>query len=867
MHLSARHELRALARAASLLGLIALGACAEDENRSPSILPLDDLTIRVNMSGRVDVTAADPDDDRLSFEMRIEPEPPTQTQGAAGRPSLTRISNNQAVFSWTPGVADAGGGRSAVYAVTFIVTDGRGGRATETVQLTVENPGVGGAAGLRFISPSGAGMVVDLSQTPCIPDPTVVEVAGELVPAEDVRLVLGDPAPAGALVSPDGPGKRKNLTWCPTPEQVDESQTWTLSFVASWPEADAPVTKRFSVRFIRSQVGPGCPGQPPVINHVSPGELSGPLNYELEATISDDLGFKSPPVVAYTTAAVDAARPDISGWSFEPFTRVAGDQWRASLPNLRLAEGATQVISYMIIAEDNDDAGGARCDHVTQSPVFQFTARGGQGGGGQTYGFCAPCVSDAQCGGGGDRCVDLQGEAFCGRSCEQADCRAGEQCLIVDSVDGVSSAQCLPADLNCGQLCMDDVFEAGGRNDLPEQATLLEPGSFPGLTICGDDYDFFRVPVQAGESLAVSVQFEHARGDIDLAMSMPGDAGEFPYLSNGYENEESVFEPCAAETGEALIAVVGYQQPRNLYTLDVRRAPGQCNLECEDDAYDRAGGNDTADDFVPVQPPFFEQGLAICPRNADFYGFDASAGQIIGAAIGFNHAAGDLDLRLYRSSGELLARSANTLDGEVIEIAAPTDDFYLLEVYGATRSVANRYDLEIQLYEVQRCQTTQSCPPGAFCGEGICLDAACAGFGDCGRGHGCVPDRAGLDPGTAGGTCLPDCASDQSCRAGETCKRFEDFARRCAPAGVGGTGSRCGGYQDCAGDLVCFPVPGGYCAAGGCGADLVCGADAVCGQLLGFDACLKRCQNDGDCRVAEGYSCRDVGGGQRGCVR
>ena len=70
---------------------------------------------------------------------------------------------------------------------------------------------------------------------------------------------------------------------------------------------------------------------------------------------------------------------------------------------------------------------------------------------------------------------------------------------------------------------------------------------------------------------------------------------------------------------------------------------------------------------------------------------------------------------------------------------------------------------------------------------------------------------------------------------------------------------RTGGTRACAGH--------GDSCPGGCGADLGCGPDAVCGQLLGFDACLKRCQNDGDCRVAEGYTCRDVGGGNRGCIR
>lgn len=852
-------------RRLSLLFLL-LAGCAEEDNSAPSILPVDDLRIRVNTSGRIDVTAADADDDRLSFDMTIEPLPPTVTQGQAGRPTFTKISNNSAVFSWTPGIADAGGQAASDYAVTFVVTDGRGGRATETIQITVENPGVAGSGGLRFTEPSGAGIVVDLNQTPCVND-LEVAVKGDLIANEDVEVTLAQPAPERAILSPDAPGKNKLFNWCPTEEQLDASLSHQVCFVATWDAGDAPVNKCFQIRFRRGPTGGACPGAAPVVEHEPPGAFSGPLNYDIRARIVDDVGFKSPPVLAFFVGEVEG-EPDLSGWELVPFSPEQGDTWLASIPNLLLEAGESRVISYVVIATDNDDAGGTRCDHETQSPVFQLTATGGAGGGGQTYGFCAPCVSDAQCGGEGDRCVDLQGQGFCGRSCENADCAEGQQCLIVDSVDGVSSAQCLPADLNCGQLCIDDVLEANGRNDAPEQATAMLPGVHEDLTICGDDLDFFNVPVEAGQSLRVTIRFEHARGDLDLGLGMPGDGvGVYPYLSNGYTDEETVYEACALEGGDAQIVVVGYQQPRNTYTLEIIREAGQCNLACDDDAYDDGVGNDTVDNFVPIEPPFFEQGLTLCPQDVDLYGFEATAGQIIGVAIGFVHAEGDLQLNLYRSSGELVASSAGTLDGEIVEIGVPTDDLYLVEVRGATRSANNRYDMEVQVFELQRCVDTRDCAPETYCNDGVCLDAFCAGFLDCAGGHGCVPPRAGLDPGAAGGMCLADCFDDRDCRAGEACKRFEDFSQRCTPEGVGGVGTRCAGHFDCAGAAACFPVPGGYCAAGGCGADLPCEGDAVCGQLLGFDACLKRCVNDGDCRVAEGYTCRDVGGGERGCGR
>jgi hypothetical protein len=246
-------------RRLSLLFLL-LAGCAEEDNSAPSILPVDDLRIRVNTSGRIDVTAADADDDRLSFDMTIEPLPPTVTQGQAGRPTFTKISNNSAVFSWTPGIADAGGQAASDYAVTFVVTDGRGGRATETIQITVENPGVAGSGGLRFTEPSGAGIVVDLNQTPCVND-LEVAVKGDLIANEDVEVTLAQPAPERAILSPDAPGKNKLFNWCPTEEQLDASLSHQVCFVATWDAGDAPVNKCFQIRFRRGSDGWGLPGR------------------------------------------------------------------------------------------------------------------------------------------------------------------------------------------------------------------------------------------------------------------------------------------------------------------------------------------------------------------------------------------------------------------------------------------------------------------------------------------------------------------------------------------------------------------------------------------------------------------------------
>lgn len=840
-------------------------ACVEDDNRVPALQPINDLSIEVNTSGRIDLIAADLDGEALSFSHSIDPPPPTMTEGA-GRPQTQAISPNQAIFTWTPGIADANGQRAATYNITFTVTDGRGGRDTETIVVTVTNSGVAGSGSLRFAEPAGAGLAVDLARTPCIND-LAVRVKGDLIANEDVVVRLADPVPAQASLTPDAPGKNKLFSWCPTEEQLNTSLAQTITFTATHDGAERPVTKRFQIRFQR-QAAAGCPGEPPDIRHVPPEGFDGPLNYEVRATITDDVGFKSAPILAFDVVPPEeddpSTRPDTEGWQLVEFEPVGEDEWLAAVPNQGLADGEQAVVRYVILATDNDDAEGTRCDHTAESDVFRFPIRGGGGAGGpQTYGFCEPCVSDEQCGGTNDRCIDLQGESFCGRSCDDAECRAGEQCLIVSSVNDVSSAQCLPQDLNCGQICSPDQFEQGPGNNRVEDAVALEAGSFFDLSICDDDLDFYRVQVQREQSLRVRIEFAHAQGDLDLAMRLPGSDG-FAYESAGYEDVEMVYEACIDQPGEALILVAGYQQPRNRYAMHIEQGAGQCDLACDDDAYDAGDGNDTANDFIAIELPFREEGLVICPQDDDFYAFDATEGDIISVLLDFEHAMGDLQLELYNSNGERLGQSRGTGDGELIEVEAGATDIYVVRVFGATRSVINTYTLDVLTVRLQSCEETPACPAGQYCTGEYCIGSACDGFGRCAGGHACTPGRAGLDPGTAGGTCLASCNGDNACRDGEACKRFEDFTQQCGIAGAAGIGGRCGSYQDCAGDMICFPVAGGYCAAGGCGPG-ECGADGICGRLLNFDACLKRCTNDGDCRAAEGYTCQDVGGA-RACA-
>ncbi|MBU1430761.1 PPC domain-containing protein, partial [Myxococcota bacterium] len=711
-------------------------------------------------------------------------------------------------FTWTPGIADAGGEDLRIYQLTFEVVDEHGALDAVTIKVTVVNDGgVIQSTQLRFVEPSGAGMAVDLAESPCVE--FNVKIKADQVPEDEVLLDILPPTPEGATLTPaDRPAKEKRFSWCPTPAQLDASLSHLVELAARRLGGDERVIKRFQVRFKR-EAAVGCPGQPPEIIHTPPTRFEGALNYEITATIRDDVGFKSPPALLYVIDPPQDPRdaaPAFGDWSLVEFYSQGGDVYTASIPNPGLNSGAEASIFYVIIATDNDDPNATRCDHSVESEIFAVEARGG--GESETYGYCHGCVSDDQCGGPDDLCVDLGGAAFCVAACGAQGCGEGRQCVQIHSVEGRALSQCLPVDMNCGQRCLDDPFDQGARNDDEAHATLIEPGDYAGMTICGEDQDFYRFDIAAGQQVSARITFENLKGDLDMAMALPGartpeglPAYNYQSLS-GDQDIEQVREHCAQESGEVLLWVGPYNHSHNDYDLLIEVGPGECDRFCEDDLFDYEAPNNTPETATSAEPlPFFVEDLVLCPGDVDYFSFHAQAGQLISVGASFTHSEGNLDLALYDEMGGLITGAFGFFDGEILEVEATADGLYTVAVYGATPSASAPYTLWIEAGIPNACEHTLSCPAGTFCDGQSCVEAACTSGVECGAGHLCAAYRVGADPAASGGECVANCAHDLECRveAEYRCKRFEDFTQACAQAGLGGVGARCTSYQDCDG--------------------------------------------------------------------
>ena len=106
--------------------------------------------------------------------------------------------------------------------------------------------------------------------------------------------------------------------------------------------------------------------------------------------------------------------------------------------------------------------------------------------------------------------------------------------------------------------CADDGYE---DNDAEGAAATVAAGSHTGLMVCSGDDDFFRFEVPAGSGLDVSIGFDHAEGDLDLALYRDGDSVD---TSASVSDAEQV---SASGGGSYVVRVYGYQGAQGSYSL------------------------------------------------------------------------------------------------------------------------------------------------------------------------------------------------------------------------------------------------------------------------------------------------------------
>ena len=558
--LSAHRSLIALRIGFCALALSA--GCATEENTPPQLLTLEDQRFEINRAHQIDIQAFDAEGDPLTFSYVLSPPAETESQGA-GAPRLQKVGGDRALFTWTPGIADAEGGTQR-YQLTIRVADDRGGEDTETLSVEVSDPESGGA-GIRFIAPEGNGTLLDLRERPCVED-LLLTVEAPRLRSDQIEISLSPPSPVGAILNIAGP-KQASLRWCPTEAEMMNSLSHPFLFEARG-EGGELAQKSYLIQ-LRLPADESCPGAGPEIFHEPLPEQRGVLGYTIEIELTDDLPIVLAPSLSYQVLPPGSPPPQRSevGWPSVPFVNSSGARWSARIPFPDLGDGEQRQIAYQIIAFDDDDPDGTRCDHRSESPVYTFLAIGD--GAGPRAPRCAPCELDRQCE-EGLACLPSEGAAVglcvppCGPECGA--------CIQGESVDRQSGEWCSPS-IECrGEEppCVADRLEGPTGNDQRERASQLPVGALLSLTLCEGDVDFLRVTDERGEPLELRVAVL-----------------EGPIILRGYDREGVAREPTElthdrstliADPQLSLIELRGAGGGAKRYELDVRsNVPLACN--------------------------------------------------------------------------------------------------------------------------------------------------------------------------------------------------------------------------------------------------------------------------------------------------
>lgn len=563
-------------------------ACGADDGSAPEMKPMSDEVTYVGQELSLEISATDGDGDALEFGFTAchVSDEGCKKEGIGNRADL-RQAGNLAIFRWTPIMSDVG-----MHSFDFTASDGKN---TAKQSIAIEVKVDQGSSGVPvFRKPLGAGTSLDLSVKDCIDLPVLVEDADSL----GVTITQDTPLIEGAQLRQDDPFSAA-WRWCPTAEQIQTTKTSTLRLLADDGES-SPVSKSFLIQLL-APPGEGCAGDPPVIEPSSAAEVSTVLPIAVEARVRDDKGLTDKPLLYYSFEA--PAEPlDLAAMTQVTMDPVSGDLkdgvWAAEVPNpvASKPQGTVASVYYVIIARDDDEP-GAKCSHVSKSPLagahlIQVTNAGGSGG----LGLCKPCTADMQCGDAPDLCAALgsAGDTFCFSACtSDQDCPTPNYVCgpPITSVGGESARQCVPNSGSCtqpGDSCVVDTHEPD--DDASQARTVsLSAGPYHSKdnTICAWNEDWFGVNLQQGATLHVSLAFMQSDGKEDLDILLyqgsknltPCDeateVGCDQQNGQSWTSNERMVRPIS-ESGMYYVVVRGFNGSENEYDICISLEASQC---------------------------------------------------------------------------------------------------------------------------------------------------------------------------------------------------------------------------------------------------------------------------------------------------
>jgi transcription initiation factor IIE alpha subunit/uncharacterized protein YneR len=243
-----------------------------------------------------------------------------------------------------------------------------------------------------------------------------------------------------------------------------------------------------------------------------------------------------------------------------------------------------------------------------------------------------------------------------------------------------------------GSPCDGDDFEP---NNSSSEATAVAEGSYPGLTLCVSDDDWYSLEVGNGQLVNVAIDFSHAASDLGLRLYRLNDDGTITSRASAdtLTDDESI-RYRSWEDGTFLIQVYR-SRGAVIATYDLSVAVE--GDPCVEDEFEPNNASSEAEAIT--QGDYL--GLTLCAGDEDWYSFEILNGQVSTIRLDFVHALNDLGVQLYRlmpdGTTTYVVGADTTTDGENVVFTAWVDATYLLRVYRSRGTSVATYDLSVSI--------------------------------------------------------------------------------------------------------------------------------------------------------------------------
>ncbi|MBR57875.1 MAG: hypothetical protein CMH54_07425 [Myxococcales bacterium] len=815
------------------------GGSTNGENRPPVLKSIGDRQIALNQSLSIQLEAFDPDNDPLVYSI------------FGNMPASAKFDKLTGKFDWTPTEM------VPPLFMTFQVSDGTE-TDRETVKFTVSSqiqnlPPEFQSIGAQVV-PVGTVYSLQLNAIDPNGDPLFYGVSGSL--------------PDGATLNPN----TGFLAWN-VPTHLS-GQTIRISFTVS----DGTLTDTMNVDFVVGQSGTGGP-EPPVVAPAGPfSAVAGQLfNFTIEATDpnNDQLTYSFdgqapmggsldaytgvftwvPPIALIgTTESIGFAVTDGTFTTYaEIKVTITSAGTGTTCPNDNFEPNESPDVAPSIAPGVYTDLTICDSDNTTYDNDWYLVQLP------QTQGLSATIEWNT----GGDSLDLLLGRMSASGTIEYVASSTGLGSQRTVSFNGTHTGQLyiwvfgvdpliyaepytLTVQTETAQTtCTPDAQEGASGNDNATSATPLGSVtnlSLTGLTVCGNDPDWYEFYLTCGQNVTVSIQAETPDLDLDLYIYEASAPTTVLDSSTTFSGNETISIPSVPKSSFYLAKVHSYPpESSGNYSLSIVANAGATN--CFADANEP---NDSES-----QATYLTSGIALSNQTLccddDYFQIPIQAGQQLNVGIQFFQGAGVVELFTGLNNTPVSSQIGSditlnwtaTLTGTAYIRVSGTNIGSTYQVLATTTGGGGPPSSCTNL----SCDIYQVCEPASGCIFNFCEeDAACP------NGHVCIDTY-----------CVNSCEDDSDCRTslGYRCKSFT-YGHYCGlSSSTASPGDECYNFTSCSGaDSCLLQGYGGYCSVANCGFTNPCPTGTEClydGDF--FSYCAKSCAASDDCRTAEGYAC------------